>query len=210
MPGYWCSSVCTNIAKHFASMKREDCKPRERREFEYTYHITTLSDWVWPLISPGPDGGVSAILRYDGQQVSSLYKRGKLIISRKQPGLSWADSLAFWWNNSFFTAAHWSKARSDAMRSRKTSRSEFSDALFKVALSPPGEDDLVLGGRALQRENDWLRLPTIRFLWQPRYKIQCHKIFIHPTQSYWEAGTWPMWIVMVSLKIEDAARSDRS
>ena len=42
------------------------------------------------------------------------------------------------------------------MRSRKTSRSEFSDALFKVALSPPGEDDLVLGGRDLQRENDCL------------------------------------------------------
>ena len=57
--------------------------------------------------------GVSAVLRYDGQHVSSLYKREKLIISRKQARLSWADSLAFWRNISFFTAADRLKVQSD-------------------------------------------------------------------------------------------------
>ena len=90
LPGYW-NTFC---------MKWEDCKPVEMREFELTYHIS-------PSLTPDQVWWAAQV---------SLNMRGKLIISRKQPGLSWADSLAFWRNNSFFTAAEWTKIRSDVVR----------------------------------------------------------------------------------------------
>ena len=93
-------------------------------------------------------------VRYDGQRASSLYKREKLIISRKQPRLSWADSLAFWRNNSFFTAADWIKVQSDVWSGQGNTLRRFLMSLL-LKWWP---------GSGLQKENGltgprvWLRL----------------------------------------------------